>query len=203
MQAKMLRVLQEKEFERVGGTKTIKLDLRIIAATNRNLEKMIEDGEFRQDLYYRLNIICLNIVPLRERIEDIPVLCNMLLKKINKQSPHTIEGVSVAASQLLMKYEWPGNVRELENILERSINLMDEDESLITLDSLPPGLRKINKVKDQKRLGDNLSGLLEDTEKEAIIKALDSTGGNKSEAAKNLGIHRSGFYQKMRKYDIK
>jgi len=202
MQAKMLRVLQEKEFERVGGTKTIKLDLRIIAATNRDLEKMIEEGTFRHDLYYRLNIISLNIAPLRERIEDIPMLCNMLLKKINKQAPHCIEGVSAAALQLLMDYAWPGNVRELENILERSINLMDEDEFLITPEGLPTGLKKANKEKDQRESGDNLTGLLGDAEKQAILKALESTGGNKSEAAKILGIHRSGFYQKMRKYKI-
>ena len=202
MQAKMLRVLQEKEFERVGGTKTIKLDLRIIAATNRDLEKMIEKGEFRHDLYYRLNIVSLNIAPLRERVEDIPMLCNMLLRKINKQVPHCIEGVSVAALQLLMNYSWPGNVRELENILERSINLMDDDEIFITPECLPPVLKKVNKVKEQGEIGDNLSGLLGDTEKQAIIKALEVAGGNKSEAAKTLGIHRSGFYQKIRKYNI-
>jgi len=202
MQAKMLRVLQEKEFERVGGTKTIKLDLRIIAATNRDLEKMIENGEFRHDLYYRLNIVSLNIPPLRERVEDIPILCNMLLKKINKQVPHCIEGVSVTALQLLMNYSWPGNVRELENILERSINLMDEDELFITPECLPPVLKKVSKVKEQGEINDNLSGLLGDTEKQAIIKALEAAGGNKSEAAKILGIHRSGFYQKIRKYNI-
>ena len=202
MQAKMLRVLQEKEFERVGGTKTIKLDLRVIAATNRDLEKMIEEGEFRHDLYYRLNIISLTISPLRERVEDIPLLCTMLLKKINKQTPHCIEGVSATALQLLMSYAWPGNVRELENILERAINLMDDDELLITPECLPPVLKKINRVKDQGETGDNLSGLLGDTERQAILKALEAAGGNKSEAAKILGIHRSGFYQKMRKYKI-
>jgi len=202
MQAKMLRVLQEKEFERVGGTKTIKLDLRIIAATNRDLEKMIEEGQFRHDLYYRLNIISLNIFPLRERVEDIPLLCDMLLQKINKQVPHCIEGVSVPALQLLMNYPWPGNVRELENILERAINLMDDDEFLITPECLPPMLKKVHKVKDQEEIKDNLSGVLGDAEKQAIIKALEVAGGNRSEAAKILGIHRSGFYQKMRKYNI-
>ena len=202
MQAKMLRVLQEKEFERVGGTKTIKLDLRIIAATNRDLEKMIKDGEFRHDLYYRLNIISLTISPLRERIEDLPMLCNMLLKKINKQTPHCIEGVSAPALQLLKNYPWPGNVRELENILERAINLMDDDEFFITPECLPPGVKKVTKLKEQREISDNLSGLLEDTERQAIIRALEVTRGNKSEAAKNLGIHRSGFYQKMRKYKI-
>jgi len=203
MQAKMLRVLQEKEFERVGGTKTIKLDLRIIAATNRDLEKMIEEGAFRQDLYYRLNIISLNISPLRERVDDISMLCSMLLKKINKQTQHCVEGVSASALQLLMSYLWPGNVRELENMLERAINLMDDDEFLINPENLPPVLKKINKVKERVDSEDNLSGLLGDTERLAMLKALETVGGNKSEAAKLLGIHRSGFYQKMRKYNIK
>lgn len=203
MQAKMLRVLQEKEFERVGGTKTIKLDLRIIAATNRDLEKMIEEGKFRQDLYYRLNIISLNISPLRERVDDIAMLCIMLLKKINKQTPHCVEGVSATALQLLMNYPWPGNVRELENMLERAINLMDDDEFLINPENLPPVLKKVSKVKDKGESEEHLSGLLGDTERQAILKALEAAGGNKSEAAKLLGIHRSGFYQKMKKYNIK
>ncbi|WP_378955771.1 sigma 54-interacting transcriptional regulator [Pelosinus sp. sgz500959] len=202
MQAKMLRVLQEREFERVGGTKTLKLDLRIIAATNRDLEKMIEEGKFRQDLYYRLNIVSLNIPPLRERTEDIPMLCNVLLKKINRQVQHCVEGVSVATLQLLMNYNWPGNVRELENILERAVNLIDEDEVFIVPEHLAPALRKINKAKSQVDSADNLAGMMGDAERQAILKALETAGGNKSEAAKILGIHRSGFYQKMKKYNI-
>ena len=203
MQAKMLRVLQEKEFERVGGTKTIKLDLRIIAATNRDLEKMIEEGTFRQDLYYRLNIVSLSIPPLRERTEDIPMLCNVLLKKINKQVQHCVEGVAVGTLQMLMNYSWPGNVRELENILERAVNLIDDDEVFIIPEHLAPALRKMNKIKSQGENGENLAGMMGDAERQAILKALEAAGGNKSEAAKILGIHRSGFYQKMRKYNIK
>lgn len=202
MQAKMLRVLQEKEFERVGGTKTLKMDLRIIAATNRDLEKMIEEGNFRQDLYYRLNIVSLSIPPLRERAEDIPMLCNVLLKKISKQVQHCIEGVSVSALQLLMNYNWPGNVRELENILERAVNLIDDEEVFIAPEHLAPVLKKNNKIKSQVENGEKLAGMMGDAERQAILKALETAGGNKSEAAKILGIHRSGFYQKMRKYNI-
>lgn len=202
MQAKMLRVLQEREFERVGGTKTIKLDLRIIAATNRDLEEMVDEGQFRQDLYYRLNIISLNIPPLRERNEDIPMLCSMLLKKINKQVEHCVEGVTTTTLQLLMNYSWPGNVRELENILERAVNLIDDDEFLIGPEHLPPALKKANKANNQQESTDNLADMLEDTEKQAILKALETAHGNKSKAAKILGIHRSGFYQKMQKYNI-
>lgn len=202
MQVKLLRVLQEREFERVGGTKTISLDLRVIAATNRDLIKMIEQGDFRQDLYYRLDIISLAIPPLRERVGDIPALCDLLLKKINRQVQHCVEGVSEAALGLLMDYRWPGNVRELENILERAVNLMDEGEILINPEHLPPIVKKIGKVKEQMESADNLAGMLGDTEKQAILRALEEAGGNKSKAAKILGIHRSGFYQKLQKYNI-
>ncbi|EAX47964.1 sigma54 specific transcriptional regulator, Fis family [Thermosinus carboxydivorans Nor1] len=202
MQAKLLRVLQEREIERVGGTKTNKVDVRIIAATNRDLEKMIERGEFRQDLYYRLNIISLHIPPLRERKEDIPLLCTALLKKINVQVQHWVDGVSPEAMELLLAYDWPGNVRELENVLERAVNLMEEDERQILPEHLPPALKKIHKAKDLDDGLKDLAGILCDTEKQAIYKALEATGGNKSKAAKLLGIHRSGFYQKLHKYNI-
>jgi PAS domain S-box-containing protein len=201
MQAKLLRVLQEKEIERVGGTKPTKVDVRVIAATNRDLETMIERGEFRQDLYYRLNIISLQIPPLRERKEDIPILSSTLLKKINNQTPHWVEGVSPDAMEILMEYSWPGNVRELENILERAINLMDE-EALITPDNLPPVLKKQHKSKDLDEGGKHLAGIIGDTEKQAIYRALEAAGGNKSKAAQILGIHRSGFYQKLKKYGL-
>lgn len=201
MQAKLLRVLQEREIERVGGTKPIKVDVRVIAATNRDLEAMIEHGEFRQDLYYRLNIISLQIPPLRERKEDIPLLCTTLLKKINNQTPHWVEGVSPEAQGYLMEYAWPGNVRELENILERAVNLMDE-EALIMPEHLPPALKKQHKIKESDEPGKHLAGIMGDTEKQAIYRALEAAGGNKSRAAQILGIHRSGFYQKLKKYGM-
>ena len=141
MQAKLLRVLQEREIERVGATKTLKVDVRVVAATNRDLEQMIEQGEFRQDLYYRLNIISLNIPPLRERREDILPLCSNLLKKIHNRTPHDVEGVSPEALDYLLGYEWPGNVRELENVLERAINLMD-GETFILTEHLPIAVKK-------------------------------------------------------------
>jgi len=204
MQVKLLRVLQERELERLGGTKTTKLDIRIIAATNRDLEKMIEENQFRQDLYYRLNIFTLNIPPLRERVEDIPVLCEMLLKKINNQVEHWVEGITPEALALLMQYNWPGNVRELENVLERTINLMD-DEIMIAPEHLPHIVKKATKSKDETTLEANshdLADIKEDAEKQAIMRALTAAGGNKSKAARILGIHRSGFYQKMQKYGL-
>ncbi|WP_425059477.1 Anaerobic nitric oxide reductase transcription regulator NorR [Sporomusa carbonis] len=209
MQVKLLRVLQERELERVGGTKTTKLDIRVIAATNRDLEKMIEQNQFRQDLYYRLNIFTLNIPPLRDRLEDIPELCDMLLKKINKQIEHWVEGVSPEAMALLMEYNWPGNVRELENILERAVNLM-EDDTVIIPEVLPPMLKKMHKgksrdieqAKDAGGKEPDLAEIKGDAEKQAIFRALEAAGGNKSKAARMLGIHRSGFYQKLQKYNI-
>ena len=204
MQAKLLRVLQEREIERVGGTKTSPVDVRVIAATNQDLDLMMTQGTFRHDLYYRLNIIALHIPPLRERREDIPELCEALLYKINQGLQFDVDGVSEEAMTLLVGYEWPGNVRELENILERSVNLMD-DAGKILPEHLPPVMRRaINKrdtAKNEK--APELAGIMENAEKQAIYKALEAAGGNRSLAAKILGIHRSGFYQKLSKYQIK
>lgn len=201
MQAKLLRVLQERELERVGSTKTVKIDVRVVAATNQDLEQLIECGEFRQDLYYRLNIISLHIPPLRERREDILPLATNLLHKISNNTPHDVEGLSQEALDYLLHYDWPGNVRELENVLERAINLMDE-ETLILPEHLPPVVKKQQKMKESPESAKNLAGIRFDAEKQALTKALESAGGNKSKAAKLLGIHRSGFYQKLKKYHI-
>ena len=141
MQAKLLRVLQEREIERVGGTRTTPVDVRVIAATNRDLDTMMKGGTFRQDLFYRLNIITLHIPPLRERPEDIPELCEALLYKINRSLQFELEGVSEEAMELLCRYDWPGNVRELENVLERSINLMEEIGKILP-EHLPPMMRR-------------------------------------------------------------
>jgi transcriptional regulator with PAS, ATPase and Fis domain len=201
MQAKLLRVLQEREIERVGSTKTLKVDVRVVAATNRDLEQMIGQGEFRQDLYYRLNIISLHIPPLRERCEDIPALCNSLLRKIHNRFPHDVESVSPEAMDYLLAYEWPGNVRELENVLERAVNFMDEELSILP-EHLPPVIKKQYRQRETTDSVKDLAGIRFDAEKEAIVKAIETAGGNKSQAAKLLGIHRSGFYQKLRKYHI-
>ncbi len=204
MQAKLLRVLQEHEIEKVGGTKTITVDVRVIAATNQDLEAMMAQGTFRQDLYYRLNIIALHIPPLRERREDLPELCEALLRKINRCLQFDVDGISREAMMMLAEYHWPGNVRELENVLERSVNLMD-DAGEILPEHLPPTMRRNlgkseNLTQEKKQ---ELAGIMEDAEKQAIYKALEAAGGNRSQAAKILGIHRSGFYQKLSKYQIK
>ncbi len=204
MQAKLLRVLQEREVERVGGTKTSAVDVRVIAATNQDLETMMSQGTFRQDLYYRLNIIALHIPPLRERREDLPELCEALLRKVNRTLQFDVDGVSREAMELLMQYDWPGNVRELENVLERSVNLMDEVGDILP-EHLPPTMRRpaTKPALSNQEETKELAGIMEEAEKQAIYKALETAGGNRSQAAKILGIHRSGFYQKLSKYQIK
>lgn len=201
MQAKLLRVLQEREIDRVGGTKSIKIDLRVIAATNRDLDAMIEKGEFRQDLYYRLNVITLQIPPLRERVDDIPILSKALLHKINMQMNCHVEEISPEAMELLQQYPWPGNIREMENVLERAVNLMD-DELCILPEHLPPHLRKRHKPRDSEDSAKDLTEARYEAEKQAIIKALEAAGGNRTKAAKMLGVHRSGLYQKLQKYNL-
>jgi Nif-specific regulatory protein len=140
MQVKLLRVLQEREFERVGGTKTIRVDVRLIAATNRDLEQLVAEGHFRPDLYYRLQVIQIFLPPLRERTEDIPLLVQHFIEKYNKENGKSVKGVSNETMDILMKYHWPGNVRELENVIERGVVLADTDAELITPDLLPSGL---------------------------------------------------------------
>lgn len=203
MQAKLLRVLQEKEIDRIGGTKTVKVDVRVIAATNRDIEDMVEKGLFRKDLYYRINIVTLFIPPLRERKEDISLLSRALLTRINNRIQHLVEGIAPEALRLLMAYDWPGNVRELENVLERAVNLIDNEVNIMP-EHLPPALKKM-RLLIEKEPADNpryLAGIVAETEKQAIYRALETAGGNRSKAAQILGIQRSAFYQKLQKYGI-
>jgi PAS domain S-box-containing protein len=199
MQVKLLRVLQEKEVERLGGTNTSTVDVRVITATNKELEQLVKQGKFRPDLYYRLNIISLSLPPLRERYEDIPLLCNVLLQKISNTINTSIKGISPAVMKLFTEYSWPGNVRELENVLERSVNLMD-DEEFIMLEHLPPTIKKTYKVIEETAV--DIYSVLENAERQAICKALEAMEGNKSKAAQLLGLHRSGFYKRLKKYNI-
>ena len=201
MQVKLLRVLEEKEFERLGGNKKIILDARIIAATNENIEKQIREGKFREDLYYRLNVIPIEIPPLRERREDIELLAKRLLSKLLKDMKIGPKTLSKESIEILKSYDWPGNVRQLRNILERGINLAPGEE--ILPEHLPQSLLHIKDFEyvDEKIIP--LEDVVEEAEKKAIIRALALTGGNKSLAAKELGIHRTGLYNKLQKYKIK
>lgn len=193
LQAKLLRVLQEREFYRVGGNTRIKVDVRIIAATNRNLEEMVREGLFREDLYYRLNVISLNIPPLRERIHDIDYLIRQLTVELNQILGTSIVGIEDTAKTILVEYSWPGNVRELRNVLERAMTFAESGK--IKLEDLPDYLI------GQAPTGQKVS-LFENAEVEAIKKALTLVHGNKVQAARMLGISRSGLYEKMKKYNL-
>lgn len=202
MQAKILRVLEAKEFERIGGNKKIKLDARVIAATNENLEEEIKNGKFREDLYYRLNVIPIEIPPLRERLEDIEPLSNEILNHLLNEMNLNKKVISKETIKILKKYNWPGNVRELRNILERAINL--SPGKIISPENVPE--RIINKI-DKNGLGYKedvplLKDIVAETEKNAIEMALAVTNGNKTVAAKKMGIHRTALYKKIDKYKI-
>jgi PAS domain S-box-containing protein len=197
MQVKLLRVLQEKEIERVGSTRCIPIDVRIIAATNRNLEEMVEKGEFRLDLYYRLKVMTIVVPKLSERSEDIPKLVQYFLKKYQKLMNKKVEGISDRAIRILKSYSWPGNIRELENSIERALNMVDEVE-MITSDHLPDEIRGYKNPSSSL----TLNKVIEETERHTIINYLERMNGNKSETARVLGISRTTLYEKMNKYGL-
>jgi PAS domain S-box-containing protein len=199
MQSKLLRVLQEMEVERVGGNQPISIDVRIIAATNTKIEEAVERGDFRQDLYYRLNIVRLEIPALRQRMEDIPLLIQRLLEKLNQEFGHIVSEVSPEAMAVLLQHDWPGNVRELENVLERAINVVDGFK--IEAEHLPYYLKNKGKTKSSMAKL-NLKEIMEDVEKEALQHALSLAGGNRYKAAELLGISKTSLYDKLKKYRI-
>jgi DNA-binding NtrC family response regulator len=201
IQVKLLRVLQEREFERLGGTRTIKVDVRLIAATNRDLRAALEDGTFREDLYYRLNVVPIDIPPLREHKEDIPGLANLFLARFAKDSgrPDPIAGISSAAMQLLAGHYWPGNVRELQNVIERACALATGkqlDVGDIQLDSP----RNRSAASTDRFLPDGMT--LDQWEDEMIREALKRAAGNKSQAARLLGLSRNALRYRLSKIGI-
>ncbi|MEI8183290.1 MAG: nif-specific transcriptional activator NifA [Desulfomonile sp.] len=197
-QIKLLRILQEREFERVGGTPTIKIDVRVIAATNRNLEQLIEEGRFRHDLYYRLNVFPIHVPPLRERKTDIPLLSDHFVEKYSKANYKTIKRISTPAIDMLMSYHWPGNVRELENCMERAV-LLSSDQ-VIHGRHLPPTLQTPSASGTQHTGA--LGGTLENVERDLIMDALKSARGNKAKAARALGITERIIGLRVAKYGI-
>ncbi len=204
MQAKLLRAIQENEFERVGGTITYEVDVRIIAATNKDLWKMVNEGKFREDLYYRLDVININIPPLRERREDIPLLVNAFIPDLANRCRSPVKAITNEALEYLINYNWPGNVRELINALEAAVSL--STEAHVDVDALPL------KVKNNRSIffssGDlsgeesYKSGGLAAVEKAMIEEALARKAGNKRQAAISLKMPRSTFYEKLKKYEI-
>ncbi|HEV2489242.1 MAG TPA: sigma-54 dependent transcriptional regulator [Candidatus Acidoferrales bacterium] len=199
IQVKLLRVLQERQFERLGGTKTLKVDVRLVAATNRDLRAALEDGTFREDLYYRLNVVAIDIPPLREHKEDIPALVDFFLARFAKENGKAVRGVTPAALQKLMDFHWPGNVRELENILERGVTLSAGpmlDVADIHLDA-PANSRSSGAAPV---LPEGMT--LEKWEDEIIREALHRANGNKSQAARALGLSRNALRYRLSKIGV-
>ncbi len=208
MQVKLLQVIQEQEFERVGGLQTIKVDVRLITATNRNLFEDVKDGRFREDLYYRLNVIPAHLPPLRERKEDIPVLIGFFIEKFNKKLDRSVKYIDEKVTNLLIQYAWPGNIRELENLVERMI-LMARGDTIVFAD-LPSELKTAIESDStglsgirQKPFKDIMKNHMEDIEKQMIISVLEECGNNVTRAAKQLGLSRKGLQLKMMKYKLR
>lgn len=205
VQVKLLRVLQEKEFERVGGTKTLQMQARVIAATNQNLESLIKENGFREDLYYRLNVVTISLPPLRERIEDIPALVHHFIKKVRDESGQDIEGIAPNAMKHLLAYTWPGNIRELENVIERA-GVLSADATIDVDDLTPNILEEINSshnvLEDLKDQENGYAKRMEEYEKQVIFNTLMETRGNISQAAKLLGLKRTTLRYKMEKHDL-
>ncbi|MGO9016531.1 MAG: sigma-54 interaction domain-containing protein [Dissulfurispiraceae bacterium] len=209
LQVKLLRVLQERSFERVGGTRTISVDVRIIAATNQNLEAAVKEGRFREDLFYRLNVIPIEIPPLRDRVDDIPLLCGFFIEKYSKKFGRNPINVTSEAAKVLAGYSWPGNVRELENAIERLLVLKDND--IVTPSDLPERMTgkripELPHIEDDDNnpfvSGLDLNAALEGYEKRLILHALELHNGVKSQAAKYLNINRTTLIEKMKRLDL-
>jgi transcriptional regulator with PAS, ATPase and Fis domain len=194
IQLKLLRVLQEKVFELVGDSKPIAVDMRVIAATNRDLKEKIKSGEFREDLYYRLKVVEIMLPPLRERREDIPLLVDHFLSLFDRKFEKNIDGISSEVLSTFMQYLWPGNIRELEHAIEHAFVLCRD--RTINVDHLPPEIKKYSKI--QPHVSEKTSGY----ELQEILQALKKTHWNKAKAARMLGISRPTLYQKIKEYNL-
>ncbi|HZB45001.1 MAG TPA: sigma-54 dependent transcriptional regulator [Pyrinomonadaceae bacterium] len=202
MQAKLLRALQEREIRRVGGTRAIKIDVRVVAATNRDLRAMVGDGRFRDDLYYRINVLSVDVPPLRERREDIPVLMDFFLKKHTRNTSRLVRGLTPEARRVMLDYAWPGNVRQLESAIERAILLAESD--LIAVEDLPLEVRQESRPAAEtgfKLPADGIS--FEDVERNLILQAMERTDYNITKAAKLLGLTFRTLQYRLEKFGIK
>ena len=197
VQVKLLRVLQDHKIIRVGGEKTIDIDVRVIAATNRDMEKEVKEGRFREDLYYRLNVVHIAVPPLRERRDDIPLLLNAFLKEYAKENGKNITGIDNRARALLYKYDWPGNIRELRNCIESAVVMCGGNE--ITPEDLPP---TVSASKDTPSITIPVGTTLDDAEKAIICENLAANKGNKSKTADILGIGRKTLHRKLQEYGV-
>jgi transcriptional regulator with PAS, ATPase and Fis domain len=200
LQVKLLRVLQEKEFEPLGSTRPIKTDVRIIAATNRDLSALIHEGKFRDDLFYRLNVVKIGLPLLFERRDDIPLLINAFIQKFNARMGKHVMGVTNKALKLLLEYDYPGNVRELENIIEHAFVLCKDD--LIRLDCLPKEILEVPRETGKSELLTKEKTPLEEAEARIIGSTLERNEGNRIKTAGELAMSRVTLWRKMKKYDL-
>jgi transcriptional regulator with PAS, ATPase and Fis domain len=200
MQVKLLRVLQDFEFEPVGGTKTYKVDARVILATNDNLSHAVAEGRFRQDLFYRINVINIELPALRERISDIPLLAQHFLEQVSEDAGKQMQGFSEEAIETLRRYRWPGNVRELQNVIERAVLLGKSD--VICVEDLPENLASAAPVSMQPAGSRTLKAALEGPEREIIRQMLESNNWNRNITAEALGINRTTLYKKMKRLGL-
>ena len=196
-QVKLLRVLQERSFERLGGEKTLQVDVRLVAATNRNLKDEVDRGRFREDLYYRLNVVHLDVPPLRERKEDIPLLIAHFLQTYNERNKRSVEGFTSRAKAAMLNYDWPGNIRELGNCVESTVVLATD--KTIHLEDLPAAIRNAG---SEERLTIPVGTTMAQAEKEIILATIAHCGGNKSKAAEVLGLARKTLHRKLQEYQL-
>ncbi|SUX98502.1 acetoacetate metabolism regulatory protein AtoC [Citrobacter youngae] len=204
LQAKLLRILQEREFERIGGHQTIRVDIRIVAATNRCLQTMVKEGTFREDLFYRLNVIHLTLPPLRERREDIALLANHFLQKFSSENQRDIIEIDPTAMSMLTAWAWPGNIRELSNVIERAVVM--NTGAVIFAEDLPAQFRSpvstVTEVKAVQTGERNLKEEIKREEKRIILEVLDNQDGNRTRTALMLGISRRALMYKLQEYGI-
>jgi len=208
LQVKLLRVIQERQFERVGGVKTIDADVRIVAATHQNLEEAVMNGSFREDLFYRINVIPIHLPPLRERKTDIPILISHFMTTFNKLKKKKVDGLSPDAINIMTDYAWPGNVRELQNTMEMLVVMKEMGQ--ITKDDLPDRIRRQMRTAEQHlseidipEEGLNLNQAITQFEKDILLKALEKSGGVKNRAAKMLNLNRTTYVEKLKRFNIK
>jgi DNA-binding NtrC family response regulator len=197
VQIKILRVLQEKKFERVGGEETLEVDVRVITATNRDLEKEIAEGRFREDLFYRLNVVCIDVPPLRERKDDLPLLISAFIKEFAEENGKKIDGVEAKARSALFAYDWPGNIRQLRNCIESAVVMTSG--TVITIDDLPPSIRSMDEIPS---IRIPVGVTMAEAEKQVILQTLSQQNGNKSRTAEVLDIGRKTLHRKLGEYGL-
>jgi transcriptional regulator with PAS, ATPase and Fis domain len=200
LQVKLLRVLEERAFERVGASKTIEVDVRLIAATNRNLKKLVGEGKFRDDLFYRLSVVTVNLPPLRERRDDIALLVKAFLDEFNRENQKSVRDISPEAMNVLLAYDWPGNVRELRNAVEQMVVLARAER--LTLRDVPAAVRGAADLTKISVVRPGVTMTVEEAEKQLIVQALKETDGNRTHAAQKIGISRRTLHRKLKQYGL-